>query len=103
MAINTVADLRTHLQWAIRVELTTIPTYLYAFYSIKDSRSAAAIVFREIVIEEMLHVALASNLLVSVGGIPASTTGISFPAIQGQSLTTRPVSRSTWSDVQLIS
>ena len=70
MAINTVADLRTHLQWAIRVELTTIPTYLYAFYSIKDSRSAAAIVFREIVIEEMLHVALASNLLVSVGGHP---------------------------------
>ena len=70
MAINTIADLRTHLQWAIQVELTTIPTYLYALYSIKDRRSQAANVFRGIVIEEMLHVALASNLMVSVGGRP---------------------------------
>ena len=70
MAINTIANLRTHLQWAIQVELTTIPTYLYALFSIKDRRSQAANVFRGIVIEEMLHVALASNLMVSVGGRP---------------------------------
>ena len=70
MAISTVEDLRVHLQWAIQVELTTIPPYLYAMYSIKDSGSEAADIMRNIVIEEMLHVALASNLLVSVGGQP---------------------------------
>ena len=52
------------------MELTTIPTYLYALYSIEDRRSQAANVFRGIVIEEMLQVAWPSNLLVSVGGRP---------------------------------
>lgn len=70
MAISTVEDLREHLQWAIQVELTTIPPYLYAMYSIKDSGSEAAEIFLNVVIEEMLHVALASNLLVAVGGQP---------------------------------
>ena len=70
MALTTIQHLRTHLQWAIQVELTTIPTYLYAMYSIKNPASESAKVFRSIVIEEMLHVALASNLLVAVGGQP---------------------------------
>ncbi|MDP6454931.1 MAG: ferritin-like domain-containing protein [SAR202 cluster bacterium] len=34
MALTTVQDLRTHLQWAAQVELTTIPTYLYAMYPV---------------------------------------------------------------------
>ncbi len=56
MAITTVQDLRAHLQWAIQVELTTIPTYLYAMYSIKEGGSEAAAVFKGVVVEEMLHV-----------------------------------------------
>ena len=70
ISLSTIQDLRTHLQWAVQVELTTIPTYLYAMYSIKDPSSESAEVFRSVVIEEMLHVALASNLLVAVGGQP---------------------------------
>ena len=70
MALITIQDLRNHLQWAIQVELTTIPTYLYAMYSIKNQASESADVFRGVVIEEMLHIALASNLLVAVGGQP---------------------------------
>ena len=70
MALTTIQDLRTHLQWAIQVELSTVPTYLYAMYSIKDQASESAKVFRSVVIEEMLHLALASNLLVAVGGQP---------------------------------
>ncbi len=70
MALTTIQDLRNHLQWAIQVELTTIPTYLYAMYSIKNQASESANVFRGVVIEEMLHIALASNLLVAVGGQP---------------------------------
>ena len=70
MALTTIKDLRTHLQWAIQVEFTTIPTYLYAMFSIKNQASESANVFRSVVVEEMLHVALASNLLVAVGGRP---------------------------------
>ena len=44
--------------------------YLYAIFSIREQASASAKVFRSVVIEEMLHVALASNLLVAVGGQP---------------------------------
>lgn len=39
-------------------------------YSIKDQASESANVFRGVVVEEMLHLALASNLLVAVGGQP---------------------------------
>ena len=70
MALKTLQDLRTHLQWAIQIELTTIPTYLYAMYSIKSQASESANLFLNVVIEEMLHVALASNLLVALGGQP---------------------------------
>ena len=34
MPIRTVTDLHEHLQLALRVELATIPPYLYAMYSI---------------------------------------------------------------------
>jgi hypothetical protein len=70
MALNTTEDLKTHLQWAVQVEFSTIPTYLYAMYSIKNQGSESANVFRSVVIEEMLHLALASNMLVAVGGQP---------------------------------
>jgi hypothetical protein len=70
MAIRTHEQLREHLAVAMRVELSTIPPYLYAMYSIADPRSEAALLIRSIVAEEMLHLALAANLLTAVGGEP---------------------------------
>ncbi len=70
MAIRTTDQLRKHLALAMRVELSTIPPYLYAMYSIEDQRSEASRLLRSIVAEEMLHVALVANLLVGVGGEP---------------------------------
>jgi hypothetical protein len=70
MPIDTVEDLREHLALAIEVEMTTIPPYLYALYSIEDQGSEAALLIRSIVVEEMLHVSLAANLLLAVGGEP---------------------------------
>jgi len=70
MPITTPEDLRQHLALAIRVELTTIPPYLYAMYSIEDQTSEAARLIKSIVTEEMLHAALVANLLVAVGGQP---------------------------------
>ena len=70
MPINTPDDLREHIELAIRVELSTIPPYLYAMYSIEDQTSESALLIRSIVVEEMLHAVLATNLLLAVGGVP---------------------------------
>lgn len=70
MPIDTAEDLRAHLEAAIRVELATVPPYLYAMYSIADQASDAALLLRSIVTEEMLHATLAANLLLAVGGRP---------------------------------
>lgn len=69
--ITTLDDLRDHLQWAIEVEHTTIPSYLCALYSMDRTRNAAASeVVHSVFLEEMLHLALAANLLNAVGGRP---------------------------------
>ena len=70
MAIETVEDLREHIALATRVELSTIPPYLFAMYSIKDPESEAARLIASIVVEEMLHVCLTTNLLLAIGGEP---------------------------------
>ena len=75
-AVRPIADLdelREHLQYAIGVELTTIPAYLCALYSIEEgSNTAAAEVIQSVVLEEMLHMALAANVLNGIGGIPST-------------------------------
>ncbi|MDS0260464.1 ferritin-like protein [Haloarcula sp. S1CR25-12] len=70
MSIETREGLQEHLQWAVQVELSTIPPYLYAMYSIDDRDSEPYRLIRSVVVEEMLHAALAANLLVAVGGDP---------------------------------
>src|SRR5689334_1014219 len=71
MPISTVASLRRHLQWAIELEHSTIPPYLCALYSIPDgSNTTASTLIRSVVMEEMLHMVLAANLLNAVGGEP---------------------------------
>jgi len=78
--IGTVQDLRTHLEIAIQVELSTIPPYLYAMYSIEDQTSDAALLIRSVVVEEMLHAALAANLMVAVGGNPDFRSSAYMPS-----------------------
>ncbi len=70
MAVTTLDELREHLELAIKVELSTVPPYLYAMYSIRDQGSDAALLIRSVVAEEMLHAALAANLLLAIGGDP---------------------------------
>lgn len=69
--IVTIDDLRCHLQVAIELEHSTIPPYLCALYSIPDgSNVTASGLIRSVVMEEMLHMVLAANLLNAVGGTP---------------------------------
>jgi hypothetical protein len=71
--IATLDDLRDHLQYAIGLELTTIPAYLCALYSIvPGANTAACEVIQDVVLEHMLHMALAANVLNAVGGAPAT-------------------------------
>jgi hypothetical protein len=69
--ITDVGDLICHLQWALCVELSTIPPYLCALYSIVDRSTSAAALVRSVVVEEMLHMALVSNLMNAIGGRPS--------------------------------
>lgn len=70
MAIETPRELQAHLQSAIEVEASTIPPYLYAMYSIEDPTSESYKLIRSVVVEEMLHMSLAANVLTAVGGTP---------------------------------
>jgi hypothetical protein len=71
--IADVEELRRHLQWAVEIEHCTIPPYEYAMWSVVDPDSEAAISIKYVVREEMLHIALAANLLTAVGGRPRFT------------------------------
>jgi len=69
--ITSINGLRHHLQWAIELEHATIPPYLCALYSIEPGRNLEAVeVISSVVIEEMLHLTLAANLMNAVGGEP---------------------------------
>ena len=67
----TVELLRQHLQTALEVEHSTIPAYLTALATIKDNYNVQVqAIFRQILIQEMLHLALVANILNAVGGKP---------------------------------
>jgi CDGSH-type Zn-finger protein len=71
MAIKTIESLREHLQWAIQLEHATIPPYLTALYSLKPGANVEARhILTSVVIEEMLHMTLAANVLNAIGGAP---------------------------------
>lgn len=75
--INTQAELVSHLQTALQVEHATIPPYLIALYSFKPdpqkSNLASYNIIRAVLVEEMLHLTLAANLLNAIGGSPNLT------------------------------
>lgn len=73
--IESLEQLHIHLYQAAQVELSTIPLYLYAAYSIQTGGEyqwepgiSAFRTIRSVVIEEMLHLCLVRNLLLGTGG-----------------------------------
>jgi len=72
--ITTIEDLHAYLYAALQLEHATIPPYMTALYSLHNgSNSAAWHILRVVVVEEMLHLALAANVLNAVGGSPDLT------------------------------
>jgi hypothetical protein len=76
-------QLKTNLQTAIRIELATIPIYLYTYYSlVRNNESGETIsdaqlyankaggVIMSVAVEEMLHMSLSANILFAMGVAP---------------------------------
>jgi hypothetical protein len=77
-------DLWPALQQAVELEHATIPVYLYALYSLDRSRNREICnIIQSVVVEEMLHMTLASNVLNALGGSPAIDTPDFVPAYPG--------------------
>jgi rubrerythrin len=70
-AAKSGPDLWVHLQNAIELEHSTIPPYIAAMFSLKPgANKSIASLIRSIVIQEMQHMTIASNILIAIGGQP---------------------------------
>ena len=57
------------MQQAVQLEFYTIPLYLTTLYSIKEGYNTQAYqAIRNVVMQEMLHMVQAANILIAVGG-----------------------------------
>ncbi|MEA2755117.1 MAG: hypothetical protein QOJ54_1406 [Aliidongia sp.] len=83
-AVRSAADLRRYLQAAIKLEHATIPPYLAAYYSIKPGwNEEAGKIIRSVVVEEMLHMTIAANVLNAIGGKPVMNNPEFIPIYPG--------------------
>ena len=61
------ADLQEALQAALKIEHATIPPYMCALDSIHpDTNAGACAPLRRVLMEEMLHMILMANLIITV-------------------------------------
>lgn len=58
------------LQSAIELEFSTLPLYLSAMFSLEVQNYTAYNTVRSVAMEEMVHMAIASNILAAIGGTP---------------------------------
>ena len=68
--ITEPLDLEEALHLAMQLEFATIPPYLCAQWSIKHDPDRVEEILHRIVSDEMVHFALAGNLLTAIGGLP---------------------------------
>ena len=71
---TSLGEAREQLQTAIGVEFGTLPPYLYAMFSIPPGENVvSAQLIKSVLMEEMVHMCLASNILNAIGGDPQLT------------------------------
>lgn len=82
--MDTATDVRQALQKAIELEFSTLPPYLYAALTIRDdTNQAARRRIGSIVNDEMVHMALACNVLNAIGGAPVLANASVVPTYPG--------------------
>lgn len=80
----TPQAVRDALQNAVKLEHATIPVYLYGLYSLVPGKNVAiGEILQSVVIEEMLHMTLASNVLNALGGSPQIDEPCFIPTYPG--------------------
>jgi hypothetical protein len=85
--LETDDDLRAALQNAIRLEHATIPPYLTARATLKGTSPSVEYArkwIKRIVVEEMLHMTLACNILNAIGGHPVIADQNEVPKYPGK-------------------
>ena len=71
-AATTQADLHPVVQNAIELEHATIPPYLCGYFTLKHGHNdEVSEIIRSVVIQEMLHLTIAANLMLALGGQPS--------------------------------
>ncbi|MEA2372602.1 MAG: hypothetical protein QOH12_2996 [Solirubrobacteraceae bacterium] len=82
--LGDLEGLREAVQKAIELEHATLPTYLYALYSIVPghNREIKRLV-KSVILEEMLHMRLACNILNAIGGSPVINRPDFIPTYPG--------------------
>jgi hypothetical protein len=86
ITITDLASLQSALQKAIELEHATIPPYLTAYYTLRGTSAggaAARQILHSIVVEEMLHMHLACNILNAIGGAPVINAPGFIPTYPG--------------------
>jgi hypothetical protein len=78
-----LASLQESLQSAIHLEWSTLPPYLCGLWSITDPTGPVYDLVNSVVLEEMLHLGLACNMLTTIGGTPSFTDAGSVPSYPG--------------------
>ena len=81
----TVHNIKEQLQTAIQLEWATIPTYLTSLYSIIDGCNDEIYeLIRSIVMQEMLHMTQAANILIALNGKPRIDDVSMTPSFPGK-------------------
>jgi hypothetical protein len=80
--VRDLSWIKQALQTAVELECSTLPLYLSALLSLKVQNYTAYNQIRSVAMEEMVHMAIAANLLAAIGGTPQiKTIGIRYPAL----------------------
>jgi rubrerythrin len=83
-AAKSGPDLWVHLQNAIKLEHSTVPPYIAALFSLKPgANQSISTLIHSIVIQEMQHMTIASNILIAIGGAPEINTKEFIPDYPG--------------------
>ena len=77
---HDLAWIKQALQSAIELEYATLPIYLSAMFSLEVQNYTAYNTIRSVAMEEMVHMAIAGNMLAALGGSPQiKNIHIAFP------------------------
>jgi hypothetical protein len=83
-AASSADELGVYLQNAVELEHSTIPPYLTAMFSLRAGTNAQIAQFiRRIVMDEMLHLTIAANILIAIGGSPSINQPEFVPSYPG--------------------